>query len=134
MQCLTLFTTVSMWRLHIFLNVWVYVVFTYQHFKKVFIYLSTIHMDKWAVTKVVKVLKNCFWDFISCFLLCIFRKRKYDFFVWIICDPIWRNSYTSRGHLRNLSGKYFLVTSVDREKSGDLNDIYFMAFAWKEKY
>ena len=33
-----------------------------------------------------------------------------------------------KGHLRNLSRKHFWVTSVDREKSGDL---YFMAIALK---
>ena len=46
---------------------------------------------------------------------------------------ITRISNTSRGHLCILSRKYFPITLVDREKSGDHNEIYFMAFALKEK-
>ena len=40
-------------------------------------------------------------------------------------------SNTSREHLCILSRKYFSITSVDREKSENQNDIYFMAFALK---
>ena len=38
---------------------------------------------------------------------------------------------TSRGHQCILSRKYFPITLVDREKSENHNDIYFMAFALK---
>ena len=47
--------------------------------------------------------------------------------------PTQRHSNTLRGHLCILSQKYFPIASVDREKSENHNDIYFMAFALKEK-
>ena len=53
--------------------------------------------------------------------------------VWVLNGTISRNSNTLRGHLCIESRKYFLIASVDREKSEDYSDIYFMAFALKGK-
>ena len=51
----------------------------------------------------------------------------------LISVSIPRNSNTWRVHLCILSRKYFPIASVDREKSQDHNDIYFMAFGLKVK-
>ena len=49
----------------------------------------------------------------------------------LLLGNISRNSNTLKGHQCILSRNYFPITSVDREKLENHNDIYFMAFALK---